>query len=100
METGDIQKDYSIRCGNTFQVLFQVTPLDMSGCTAQIVIVGIGTLTMTVTVAYTGVSPYSQMAATVMDTTAWPLGVYPYTITATFPDGTKQPFGHGNVLVA
>lgn len=81
--------DLFVRPGTTGQFFHEITPLDATGCTANLVIDGIATFAVTIAVVYVGSNPYSTFQVTIPSTTtaAWVPGVYDFRLTITFSDG-------------
>jgi hypothetical protein len=101
LETNDYQ-DHKVLRGTTFRWAFEISPLDLTGCTAVMRVTTLGDLAMTIAVSLLGPTPVSRITLTdvaAATTTTWAAGLYDYTVLVTFPGGTVLPYGTGKVLV-
>lgn len=100
-ESGDVEQDYTAVKGEDLLVAFQLTPLDLTGCTAVMSVTGLADFTMALEPLQFGAFSKGSLALSVAAsvTAGWLEGLYPYRIRVTFPDGAVRPFGHGTLQV-
>lgn len=83
--------------------MFDIGPLDLTGCTAVMSVATLGDLPVTLSTYDVGPTRYSRfqlndVAPSV--TSAWTTGTYDYTVFVTFADNvTRLAYGTGKVLV-
>lgn len=105
----DHYQDYLVLPGATFAESVSIVPLDLTGCTASMVIKGAGvngadlSVSVSIAVDQPGAYPTSELSWNVPSTQTelWAAGgVFPYQILVTFADAvTVLPYGHGMVVV-
>ena len=96
----DFQDDIVVPVGTDMSYNFSVTPLDVTGCTAQF-ITSFGTFPVTLTVMVEGDLSVSAFYVTIPNASLPVAGVYTWKILVTWPFSptVKLQYGHGALYV-
>jgi hypothetical protein len=97
----DFQEDITVPLGTDLAYIFSVQPLDVTGCTAQM-ITSFGTFTTVLSVMVEGDQSVSQFSTTIPNASLPSIpGVYTWKIMLTWPFAPPVTlrYGHGSVYV-